>query len=256
MAIQKSPIKLEGTVGDLTFYKQNNRYQVKQRTGHSAERMAKDPKFARSRENTSEFGHASHMAKCIRTAIRMALGELHALFHDATLVNRLTKRVTSTVKADMKNNRGARCLQAENLSLLTGFSLNDQAALKDVFFIPLEPRYDRLNSTLSISIADFDPRTVMDLPTETNFVQFHAFAMMLDTETEDISTEITHSIMLSAYKRIEGLSLSLQLPLQELPILLFFGVSFYGKLAGYPVPLVQPMRNAMDVIKVYNNLTG
>jgi len=256
MAIQKGPIKLEGNVGDLTFYKQNNRYQVKQRKGHSSKRLAVDPKFARSRENTSEFGHASHMAKCIRKAIRMALGELHELFHDSSLVNRLTKRVTSTVKADIKSNRGARCLQAENLPLLTGFSLNDQAALKDVFFIPLEPRYDRLNGTLSINIPDFDPSTAMDLPTDTNFVQFHTFAMMLDIETEDINTEITQSIMLPSCKRVERLSLSLQLPLQELPILLFFGVSFYGKLAGYPVPLVQPLRNAMDVIKVYNNPTG
>ena len=38
MAIQKGPIKLEGNVGDLTFYKQNNRYQVKQRKGHSSKR--------------------------------------------------------------------------------------------------------------------------------------------------------------------------------------------------------------------------
>ncbi|SEL07841.1 hypothetical protein SAMN05661044_01916 [Olivibacter domesticus] len=55
--------------------------------------MAKDSKFAQARENTSEFGHASHMAKCIRNAVRVALGELHYLFHDTTLVNRLTKRV-------------------------------------------------------------------------------------------------------------------------------------------------------------------
>ncbi|HWV71555.1 MAG TPA: hypothetical protein VN040_07570 [Pseudosphingobacterium sp.] len=256
MAIQKGPIKLEGKVGDVTFYKQNNLYQVKQHTGHSAIRMAKDPKFERSRENSKEFGHASHMAKGIRTALRMALQELHDLFHDPTLVNRLTKRVNGIVKADTQNQRGARCTQPENLPLLTGFSLNDQAALKDVFFIPLEPKYDRLDGTLSISIADFNPKTAMDLPTETNFAQFHALAMILDTETEDISTEITNSVMLPSHERIEGLSLSLQLPLQELPILLFFGVSFYGKLAGYPVPLVQPLRNAMDVIKVYHNLTG
>lgn len=256
MAIQKGPIKLEGNVGDLTFYKQNNLYQVKQRTGHSAERMAKDPKFARSRENSNEFGHASHMAKCIRNATRMALGELHDLFHDATLVNRLTKRVNGIVKADTQNQRGARSMQPENLSLLTGFSLNDQAALKDVFFIPLDPTYDRSQGMLSISIADFDPKAAMDLSAATNFVQFHALAMILDTETEDISTEIAQSTMLPSYKRIEGLSLSLQLPLQELPVLLFFGVSFYGKLAGYPVPLIQPMRNAMDVIKVYNSLSG
>lgn len=59
MAQQESIIKLKGKIGDLTFYKTKTGYQVRQATGVSADRIASDPNFQRTRENNAEFGGES-----------------------------------------------------------------------------------------------------------------------------------------------------------------------------------------------------
>jgi len=55
MAQQDSFLKLKGRIGDLTFYKTKNGHQVREKGGVTAQRIATDPKYQRTRENNADF---------------------------------------------------------------------------------------------------------------------------------------------------------------------------------------------------------
>ena len=56
MAQQSGIIPLKGTLGNITFYKSKEGYLAREKGGVSAERIASDPAFQRTRENGAEFG--------------------------------------------------------------------------------------------------------------------------------------------------------------------------------------------------------
>ena len=73
MAKQKGIIKLEGTLGDITFYKSQDGHLAKTKGGVSADRIKNYATFARTRENGEEFGRASVAGKILRMAFRQYL---------------------------------------------------------------------------------------------------------------------------------------------------------------------------------------
>jgi hypothetical protein len=75
MARQRGIIKLDGTIGDITFYKSKDGFLAREKGGVPADRIANDPAFQRTRENGAEFGRAGKAGKTLRTAIRGAVTE-------------------------------------------------------------------------------------------------------------------------------------------------------------------------------------
>ena len=55
MAKQKGILKLDGTIGGITFYKSQDGYLAREKGGVDGNRIATDPNFQRTRENGSEF---------------------------------------------------------------------------------------------------------------------------------------------------------------------------------------------------------
>jgi hypothetical protein len=58
MARQKSIIALEGTLGNITFFKSRDGYMAREKGGVNPDKIANDPAFERTRENNAEFGRA------------------------------------------------------------------------------------------------------------------------------------------------------------------------------------------------------
>ena len=105
MGRQASLLKLKGSMGDLSFYfNKTYGYLVRAKGGPSSEKVKRDPQFARTRENASEFGGASKAGKLIRQAIRTALG----VKGDSTVTQRLTQELMRIVHLDMVHERGQR----------------------------------------------------------------------------------------------------------------------------------------------------
>ena len=73
MARQKGIMKLEGTIGDVSFYKTSDGYLAREKGGVDADRIKNDPAFARTRENITEFGKAGRAGRVLRTAFRLLL---------------------------------------------------------------------------------------------------------------------------------------------------------------------------------------
>ncbi|TAI92947.1 hypothetical protein DMA11_25320, partial [Marinilabiliaceae bacterium JC017] len=70
MARQKGVIKLEGRIGDLSFYKTGGEYMARSKGGVDGDRIKNDPAFARTRENGAEFGRAGKSGKLLRNALK------------------------------------------------------------------------------------------------------------------------------------------------------------------------------------------
>ena len=70
---------MQGTLGDINFYKSQHGYLIREKGGVNGNRIKKDPVFQRTRENGMEFGRAARAGKLLRTAVRSlvrALAEL------------------------------------------------------------------------------------------------------------------------------------------------------------------------------------
>ena len=103
MAKQKGIIKLDGTIGGITFYKSTqDGYLAREKGGVSAEKIANDPAFQRTRENGEEFGRAGKAGKLLRNAIRAMLQNAS----DSRMVGRLTQKMVEVIQEDLTNPRG------------------------------------------------------------------------------------------------------------------------------------------------------
>lgn len=252
MAFQRSSVKLEGAIGDLTFYKVNEEYRVKQRGGHSKERLAKDPNFERVRENLSEFGHASNLAARLKKSLKQSMGSSFELFNESSLTNRLTKRMNSILKADSISPRGERRVTAENFNLLHGFSVNSNAALKDTFFMQAAPVWLPYEGLLRLRLPAFLPAAVMEIPKTASKFRFHLCAIEITDADDAIQGISTQSSLLATHQQQEEQSLDLVITAAGMDaFLVFMGISFYSEFAGYMVPFTQPLLNALDVVKVF-----
>src|SRR5688572_28837390 len=120
MATQHGVIKFMGTIGDLTFYKgDDGTYGVKAKSGVSAERIATDPKFLRTRENNREFGSAGTSGKLLRAAFQSLIGG-----SDKRMIGRLTQTMMRCLKEDTTNIRGERRVADGDLQFLNNFDFN------------------------------------------------------------------------------------------------------------------------------------
>jgi len=137
MAKLKGILKIEGTLDELTFYKTQDGHLVKTKGGVSADRIANDPNFQRTRENGSEFGSSATAGKVLRNAVR----NLMMNASDNRVTSRLTQVMTLIKNYDVASARGERTVgdgiaDPAALALLKNFDFNDKAILSGVLFAP------------------------------------------------------------------------------------------------------------------------
>ncbi|HAZ02867.1 MAG: hypothetical protein A2W90_17140 [Bacteroidetes bacterium GWF2_42_66] len=103
MAKQKGVIKLEGSIGDISFYKgRDGNFMARTKGGISGDRIKNDPAFERTRENGQEFGKAGKAGKLVRAAFR----EVIKTNRDSRMSNRLTQEMMKVIQTDTTNLRG------------------------------------------------------------------------------------------------------------------------------------------------------
>ena len=154
MARLKGILKIEGTLDELTFYKTQDGHLVKTKGGVSADRIANDPNFQRTRENGSEFGSSATAGKVLRNAVRNLM--MNAA--DNRVTSRLTQLMTQIKNYDITSVRGERTVgngiaDPAALALLKNFDFNDKAILSGVLFAP----FTVTPATGVISIPAFVP---------------------------------------------------------------------------------------------------
>lgn len=147
MAKQAGYIKLEGTMGDLSFYKnRDGKFIARRKGGVSKKRILTDPKYRRTRENLAEFAVAAASAKFLKNAFR----EIEIKSNGGKLHNRLYSAAMKVVKSDPVSVRGERKFELGDMSILRGFEFSEKATLENVLRIQTNIAEDEASFTVTI----------------------------------------------------------------------------------------------------------
>lgn len=250
MAKQVGLLKLEGRIGDLSFYKDNRGYHVRMRQGPTKEQINNDPRFLRTKENGLEFGRAARAAKLLRTKLRLVLKQ----GSDPQFCNRLTSRIHRVLKADTFNKRGERLVLPENLGMLVGMDCNLKAPFSEVFFVNQRPSYDRATGVGRFEIpAMLVKNKVAGLEGATN-VQIQLIAAEFDPQNPEADLfGLAQSTFMDISKAdstpAEVLQIDL-LPQSTSAVVILMGISYFQKVNGVYCSLANGLYNALSIVEL------
>jgi len=248
MAKQASILKVEGTIEDLTFYKSKDGYVVRKKGGVSKDQIAKDPAFARTRENGIEFGHIAKMGKLLRRTVVDLLNEAK----ERTVTRRLTQVMGRIKNEDTVSVRGQRQVAIglstpQGKAWLKGFDFNADAPLGTV----LRSDFTLDTATGEIVILDLIPIKKLDIPEGATHVSFTAGFVNLDFSNGDKDVQISPSVTVPINLTASNVTLTPPAPAigtgNALYLLL---VGFYQEMNGQQYPLNNGAHNALSMIEV------
>ena len=204
MARQKSILKLQGTIGGISFYKSKDGYLAREKGGVDASRIANDPGFARTRENGAEFGNSASSGKLLRDAVR-ALGKDAS---DGRVTSRLTQIMAQIKNMDEANARGERHVgegmaKDEAKALLLGFNFNVNAVLGAVLYKP----FDVDSETGEISIAALTPLNDINLPNGASHIIFKSGFASVNFTTGESEMVVSAPVRLAVNAAAQAVSL-------------------------------------------------
>ena len=248
MARQKSIIKLEGTIGDISFYKSKDGYIAREKTSISPERIANDPAFARTRENGAEFGRAGKASKLIRTAFQPLL----TTTKDARMVSRLTTLLVKVLQSDITNKRGLRTVQDGDLELLNNFDFNIEGKLSTILYAPFVSTVDRTTGELQISVPPFIPSDSVLAPSGATHFKILTGGAEIDFENSISIKDVQSSPIMpwDETATVQADYTSVVTPNTTLPLFQVLGVEFYQEVNGFMYPLKTGASNAMCIVSV------
>ena len=249
MAKQKGIIKLDGTIGGITFYKSTqDGYLAREKGGVSADKIANDPNFQRTRENGAEFGRAGKAGKLLRNAIRAMLQNAS----DSRMVSRLTQKMIEVIQEDVTNPRGLRNVIDGEAELLQGFEFNINGKLGTTLYAPYTGAIDRVAGTLTANIPAFVPINMIAAPGGSTHFKIVSTGAEIDFENETFvmdaqSTAVlpwdtTATAVINLVNTVTANSTH--------PLFLALGIEFYQEVNGQMYPLKNGSYNALSLISV------
>jgi len=251
MAKQKGIIKLEGTIGGVTFYKSQDGYLAKEKGGVPADRIANDPAFQRTRENGAEFGAAGKAGKVLRNALRALLQNAS----DSRMVSRLTTELVKVIQEDATNPRGERNVIDGEAELLGGFEFNKNGKLGTTLYAPFTAAIDRVAGTLTANLPAFIPLNMIAAPSGTTHYRIISAGAEVDFENEVFVVDAKDSGILpwdanatAIINLVNAVTAN-----SAHPLFLALGIEFYQEVNGVKYPLKNGAFNALALVKVDGN---
>jgi hypothetical protein len=251
MAKQKGIVKLEGTIGDLTFYKSKDGYLAKEKGGIPADRIANDPAFQRTRENGAEFGRAGKAGKILRNAIRALLQNAS----DSRMVGRLTQEMVKVIQEDVTNARGLRNVIDGEAELLEGFNFNINGKLGTTLYAPFTAVIDRVAGTLTANLPAFVPLNMIAAPSGTTHFKIISAGAEIDFENEVFVVDTKETAILpwdavatAVINQVNAVTAN-----SVHPLFLVLGIQFYQQVNGQMYPLKNGAFNALALVMVDGN---
>lgn len=248
MAQQKGIIPLQGTIGNITFYKSKDGYLAREKGSLNAGRIANDPAFARTRENGAEFGRAGKAGKVLRTALRSLLLNTS----DSRMLSRLTKEMMKVIQADATNERGQRNVIDGEAVLLEGFEFNANSKLGTSLFASFTSTVNRGTGLHVITIPPFVPVNLVAAPSGATHFKLVSAGAEIDFETQTYVVETGSSGELP-WDAAATAVLNLQHQLtagSNIPIFLVLGIEFFQQVNGTMYTLKNGAFNALALVKV------
>lgn len=248
MARQRGIMKLEGTIGDITFYKSKDGFLAKEKGGIPADRIANDPAFQRTRENGAEFGSAGKAGKVLRTAIRGMLQNAK----DPRVVSRLTTEMLKVIQADATSQRGLRNVIDGEAELLEGFDFNINAKLGTTIYAPFTATINRAAGELKVDIPAFIPINMIAAPVGASHFKIVSAGVEVDFENESYVTDYSETAELpwdnvatAVINHVNNVTAA-----STKPLFLILGIQFYQEVNGTKYSLKNGAFNSLSIVKV------
>jgi hypothetical protein len=220
MAKQKGIVQIEGTMGNLTFYKSQDGMMVKEKSAVSKERIMNDPHYRRTRENMAEFGNAAASSKMLMEAVHSFIKTAS----DNRVSSRLNQAMKKVLLEDKFSARGARNVAAgiktdKGKSMLKQFNFNKFSNLGSVLHkqIILSP------VTGTITINDVNPVNDIVGPKGASHVTLSCVFVTVEFATGKYYTEYSEPVELA----LDNTLSNVQLIPDEVPTLTPDTTSFY-----------------------------
>lgn len=248
MAKQKGVIKLDGTIGDITFYKSKDGYLAREKGGVPADRIANDPAFQRTRENGAEFGRAGKAGKVLRNAVRNLLQNAS----DSKMVSRLTTEMVKVIQEDTTNPRGLRNVIDGEAELLQGFDFNINGKLGTTLYAPFTSTIDRVAGTLTVDIPAFIPLNMIAAPGGATHFKINSAGAEIDFENETfvVDTQVTGVLPIDAVATAVINLANAVTANSTHPLFLVLGIEFFQQVNGQFYSLRNGAFNALSIVKV------
>jgi hypothetical protein len=248
MARQKGIIKLDGTIGDITFYKSKDGYLAKEKSGVPAERIANDPAFQRTRENGAEFGRAGRAGKVLRNAIRGLLQNAK----DPRMVSRLTSEMVKVIQADLTSARGLRNVIDGEAELLEGFDFNLNSKLGTTIYAPFTATVNRVTGELVANFPAFIPANMIAAPSGATHFKIVSAGVEVDFTNEVFTSSSSETVEMPWDNVPTAVinQVNMVTPNSVHPLFVLVGIQFYQDVNGVKYPLKNGAYNALGIVTV------
>jgi hypothetical protein len=183
-------------------------YIIREKCGFTIEGMAKDLKYARTRENATEFGVVSRLGKLIRTSLKEVLPKSNNL----DVCNGLTRVLRKIMCCNEVSERGKRSLKngfetAGGRALFAGYDFNPNGLFRNVF----KGNYRFDTSSKLMQVAPFQTAEVFVFPEGANCVGLRMGVLQFDFETSTTLLKLTDWSLFGLESSItEGLQLGIE----------------------------------------------
>jgi hypothetical protein len=265
MAKQKGIIKVQGTVGGLTFYQLNGQSLLRESNGPSKDKIKNDPGFKRTRENNQEFAGSAMAGK----ALRMGLVQEFKDMSDSTCTARILK-VCRAIISKANGIRGQRpFLPADHKDSFLFLSFNQSVSFDSLFLAPYTLDTAGTRNQLTIQVPDFNTGNLVHAPSGATHFRLVNLISALSSyqfntttgkyDADDTLNNSKNDFNATDYIPLGGMvgaSTSLTSVLAGAPILppasvlvACIGIEFYQEIGGAKYLLSSG--NAMKIVNVY-----
>lgn len=248
MARQIRTGKIQGTLGDITFYKSRDGLMAKLKSEVSAERIAKDPAFARTRENGLEFGRAGKTGKLIRTAFRTVVSQVA----DSRMISRLLQAVKFAQNEDSVSIRGERNIITGNASLLENFNFNEKSPFTATFMAQFLADVDRATGAATVSVEPFVPAKNINVPAGATHFKLFSTAAAINFESGSVLKASAATPEFEVGLQLQpAIDLEMALPANSTDhLIIVLGIEFFQQFNGRFYPLNNGSANAVTIARV------
>lgn len=248
MAKQDGILPVKGSIDNITFYKSQDGYLARKKGGISAERIATDAAFVRTRENGAEFGRAGLAGKLLRTSLRSLVQSAS----DSRMVSRLTSAFVKVIQADATSVRGKRNVIDGESELLKGFDFNKLGKLNSSFYAPFSTTINRPTGDLTVTIPAFIPNHMIAAPGGATHYKLVAGGSSVDFEGGSYTAGTAETAVAPIDNNLSPIiTLSTNIgPASTVPIFLTLGIQFFQELNGDVYQLKNGSFNALSIVDV------
>jgi len=266
MARQKGIIRIQGSLGGITFYQQNGENLTRETNGPSKAKIETDPAFRRTRENNQEFAGSAAAGKALRLGLQTYLDAMS----DSRVTSAVMKQFRIMINRADSGARGQRPIEIlKHKDLLVGFNFNRFTLFDSVFMAPYSVAVNADRTAATFTIPDFSTDNSIHVPKgATHFKIISTVSVLSSYEFDETSKKYVPTDVASNTQNASASSIFIPIggyvgSITELtsaiipaPALLAtsalvacIGIEFYQMVASRPYLLAQG--NSMKITNVF-----